>query len=403
MSGSILGVADSAYIDALFSSNVTNSQAQLDSLANTALSQGIDYYGKGSYDLAIKAFKRSAGLSPFSDNSAQAYDYMAKAYLKQNNTDQAIKTYKEAIRIYPARDTFHLALGDIYITKDSADEALAEYKAAVRLDPTSIKNRYSLGQSYLKAGQYNDARGQFQEVIRRSPIGASGYYGLGQVERAAGNYQDAILQLKKAITVDRTFENSYLELGYTYADLGDVQKVTEQLCILSAKGSSSTATLENYMSQVSQPQIISASSHNGFNAYLGSATYVADLDTELTAPGSTKLFSMDFIFSKEMDTASVLNRYNWTITRASITQNSGVYNGGLAVPETEANIFPIPVSVTYNDETDTATVQFLISQNAQGNATLDFKHIVFKFYGVDAYAKAMDTSADEYSGFSGIA
>ena len=52
---------------------------------------------------------------------------------------------------------------------------------------------------------------------------------------------------------------------------------------------------------------------------------------------------------------------------------------------------------------NTATVQFRISQNAEANATIDPAHIVFKFYGMDAYGKAMDQSADEYSGFSKIA
>jgi predicted GH43/DUF377 family glycosyl hydrolase len=111
---------------------------------------------------------------------------------------------------------------------------------------------------------------------------------------------------------------------------------------------------------------------------------------------------MSFVFSKDMDTASVLNRYNWSISRASITQNNGVYNGGLTVPTTEATILPIPLSIAYDDTTKTATVQFRISQNAKGDATIDPKHIVFKFSGIDTYAKAMDTSADEYSGFSGI-
>ena len=403
MSISTIGLASSTTIDAFFSSNMAYSQTQLDSLSARVLSQGIDYYQNGKYDLAIKAFRRSAGLSPFSDNSANAYDYMAKAYLKLDNTEQAIRTYKEAIRTYPVRDSLHLALGDIYLGNGDTDNALAEYKEAVRLDPTSIKNRYSLGQSYLSAGQYDNAREQFQEVVRRSPIGASGYYGLGQVERAMGNYDSAISQLKKAISVDGTFENSYLELGYTYADMDDFENATAQLRILEAKGSSSAATLEDYMSQVAQPQITGAKSNNGFNTLFGPGTRVTFLSSKLTEPRSTKLFSMDFTFSKEMDTKSILNRYNWMITRASIAQNGGVYNRGVRVPKTETTIFSIPVSVTYNEETNTATIRFQVKQNTSGNATIDPAHIVFKFSGVDTYGKSMDKSADEYCGFRGIA
>jgi hypothetical protein len=99
----------------------------------------------------------------------------------------------------------------------------------------------------------------------------------------------------------------------------------------------------------------------------------------------------------------VLNRYNWSISRASIRENGGVYNGGLKPPGTEAFIMPIPLSVSYNTGTNTATVRFSVSQNARVDATIDPAHLVFKFYGMDAYGKSMDKSADEYSGFSNIA
>jgi len=403
MSSYMLGVANSTYVEYLFSSNTTHSQAQLDSLANNALSQGIGFFEKGDYDRAIKAFKSSAGLSPFSDNSAKAYSYIANSYLAQDKTEEAMRTYKAAIRIYPVRDDFHLALGDIYAKDGNVAEALTEYEAAVRLNPTSMQNRYSLGQSYLHDGQFSAAREQFQVVTELSPNGASGYYGLGQVARASGDYPDAVAQLNKAISVDKKFENSYLELGYTYADMGNDQKANEQLLILQAKQSSSATTLQGYMSQASQPKIFFALGVDGFNNYLGPATKIAAMDEDLEEPKSTKLYSMNLVFSKDMDISSVQNRYNWGINKASITQNGGVYNGGFTVPKTEANMLPIPVNVIYDNDTNTASVRFRISQNAAGDATLDPAHIVFKFYGTDAYGKAMDTSADEYSGFSGVA
>jgi hypothetical protein len=45
---------------------------------------------------------------------------------------------------------------------------------------------------------------------------------------------------------------------------------------------------------------------------------------------------------------------------------------------------------------------FRVSQNADGNATLDPSHIMFRFMGKDAYGNTMDTSSDEYSGISMI-
>jgi tetratricopeptide (TPR) repeat protein len=402
MSSTILGVSNPAYIDSLFSST-TNSQTQLDSLANDSLSRGIDHYQKGNYDLAIKAFKRSASLAPFTDNSAIAYNYIAQSYVKLGKTEQAIDTYKTAIRIYPVRDDLHLALGDIYAKQGNDTDTLKEYEMAVRFNPDSTQNRYSLGQSYLSAGRLSAAREQFQAVVKLAPSGATGYFALGQVARAEGDIQEAILQFTKAIRVNSTFLNSYRDLGYAYADMGDFQRAQEQFTFLSAKNSNEAADLQNYISQAMAPKLDSVRIYSGFNTRLGPTASVSSLSPNLATPGGTKLFSIDFLFSKEMDRASVTNPYNWTIARASIKTNGGVYNGGLSIPRTEAIIRPNPINIIYNENTNTATIQFLISQNANGDATLDPKHIVFKFSGVDAYAKTMDTSSDEYSGFSGIA
>jgi tetratricopeptide (TPR) repeat protein len=394
-----LGVADSGYIDAFFSSNTSYSQPQLDSLANNALSQGIDFYQKGDYDKAINAFKKSAGLSPGSDNTAKAYNYMAQSYLQLDKTDQAISTYKYAIGIFPNRDDLHLALGDIYAKEGNQDAALKEYEAAVRFDPNSTQNRYSLGQSYLSSGQLDAARVQFQAVAKLSPNSATGYFGLGQVARAAGDFQEAVLQFKKAISVNRNFLNSYRDLGYAYADMGDFQRANEQYSFLKIQNSAEATNLQDYISQVAAPKITAVLPLNGFDTRLGPGTSVSDLNANLATPGNSKIFSMKFAFSKDMDENSITNPYNWKISRATIQDNRGVYNGGKTVPQTEASILPNPINIIYDGATDIATIKFRIAQNATSNATIDPNHIVFKFSGQDAYGKAMDLSADEYSGF----
>lgn len=390
-------------IDYLFASTTANSQANLDALAGTILGQGIDLFQAEKYDQAINAFKRSAALSPFSNNSAKSYDYIGQAYLKQEKTDEAIKTYKEASKIYPQRADFHVALGDIYLKGDMKEEALSEFETAVKLDPDNAESRYSLGQSYLTAGDLDKARGQFAAVVKLSPVSAVGYYGLGQIARAEGDLEDAVSRLSQAIRVNKDFELAYLELGYAYADQGEFQKANDQLSFLGSKSSAKTTNLENYITQATQPKIIATVSLNGFNTSMGPKTKVSALNSTLTEANKSKLFSMNIAFSKDMDEASVINPYNWKISRATIRDNGGVYNYGLTPSTKEALILPKPAYVTFNTDTNTATVYFKVSQNATADATIDPRHIVFKFAGEDAYGKAMDTAADEVSGFSGIA
>jgi Flp pilus assembly protein TadD len=396
------GVSSEA-IDYLFTSTTANTQANMDSLAGTILGQGIDYFTKKNYDQAVKCFKQAAALSPSSNNSSKSYDYMGQAYVKLEDTDKAIKTYKEAIRLYPTNDTFHKALGDIYLKESMPDEALQEYETAVNLNPDDAETRYSLGQSYITSGELDKAKEQFAEVIHISPTSATGYYGLGQVARASGNLVDAVSQLTNAIRVNKDFELAYVELGYAYADQGELQKANDQLAILTLKSSDKTTALADYITQATQPKIVAALSPNGFNTSAGPKTKVSALNATLTEANKSKIFSMNIAFSKDMDEASIINPYNWKISRATIRDNGGVYNYGLTPSTKEAFILPKPAYVTFNTDTNTATVYFRVSQNATADATIDPKHIVFKFAGQDAYGKAMDTAADECSGFSGIA
>ena len=397
-----MGLISADTIDYMFSTTST-SQAQLDYLANLSLSQGIDSFQKGNYSQAAQAFKSSIGLSPGSDNSAMAYDYLSQAYLKQNNIAAATKTYQEAIRVYPTRDNFHLKLGDIYAQAGNRDAATTEYKAAVRLNPTSVDNLYSLGQMYLADGQSVAAKEQFARVVNYAPRSATGYYGLGQAARQAGDLPEAVTQLNKAIAADKTFNNSYLELGYAYADMGLLDKAGDQVAVLSYRRSSASATLQAYITQNAQPKITGAYSPEGFKNTLGPGTSLGSLDASLATPDSTKLFSMNIMFSKSMDPASIQNPLDWSITRASIMDGGGLYNNGLTPPGTEAVIMPTPVGVTYNADTNTATVQFKVSQNATGDGTLDPANLVFKFSGIDSYKHAMDKTADSYSGFANVA
>lgn len=393
----------SGTIDYLFTKAAANSQAQMDSLGATALGQGIDYFQAEKYDQAIVSFRKAAALSPSTGNAASAYDYMGQAYLKQEKTDQAIKTYKEAIRLFPSDETFRRALGDIYLQEDKTEEAIQQYEEAVKLNSNDAESSYSLGQAYLKTGELDKAAQQFNNVARISPTSATGYYGLGQVARTGGDTQTAIGMLTKAISVNKDFEIAYVELGYAYADASNFEKADEILSTLKDKNSNKTIELRSYITNAHAPRIMMAQANDGFNTAFGPKTQLSSLSSRLEDPGSSKLFSMNFAFSKDMDESSITNPRNWTISRANLRENGGIYNYGMPVSPKEEMISIRPAYVTYNKENNMATVYFSVDQNVTADATIDPNHIVFKFSGLDAYGKAMDASADEYAGFSGVA
>ena len=394
------GLSEATQIDSLFSTT-SNSQTQLDSLANSALSRGIDRYTGKDYAGAAMEFKRAIGLAPFSDNSPKAYEYLSQAYLKMGKTDDAIKTTKAAVKTFPIDDTFRLSLGDLYFKRGQYGEAIVEYTEAVRLNPHSADNRFSLGLAYLSDGRLKEAENQFIEVSRLTPNSPVGVFGRGQVLRSLGKYNEALEQLNKAVKLDNGFANAYLEMGYTYIDMGDMDQAQKQLAILQRLGAASQSMeLEAYMLQSADPQIILAYSPNGFAFYSGPGTDVSDLDSTLSEGNATKEFKMSFTFSKDMDINSVESVTNWQMEKQRGDYYLENYNYGKSIPLTEVSFPTGPSKVIYDPTSRTALLYFAISQNSTGDGTIDPSHILFKFTGKDTYGKNMAPDADEYSGFS---
>ena len=414
-------------VNDLFAST-TPTQDMMDNIAASAISNGMNAQQSGNSTEAIKDYKLSIGLSPYSDNSVQAYQLLAGIYQKQGNTTEAITLFKQAQGVFPQSDTIDCALGDIYYGQKDYSDAVKAYKKAVTENPGTSSDNYSLGQAYMAEGNYTAAEPQFKMVVQLAPSSSTGHYALGQLYHKMGNYNEAVMELNKALDISPKDVNSLLELGETYVDMKNFSAANNQLATLttisnsSAAGSTSkdsaastTATasstnsqaaqtlLQAYIAQHTDPKIVFAYSSSGFNPTLGPGTQLSTMDWAYSAPNASQVESLSVAFSNDMDPSSVQNIMNWQISRSTGSDPGGAYNFGLPLSTTEVSISPIPLGVSYNASTKTATVQFLITQNSDGNGTIDPEHIMFKFNGKDTIGNSMDNAANEYSGMSQIA
>lgn len=371
-------------------------------LAGTALSRGIDLYQNGYYDGSVREFKRAIALDPYSENSLKAYDFMAQAYLKLKRTEDAERTYKEALRLFPNIDSLHLKLGNLYYSQSKYNEAEAEYLKAVRLNPSS-ENLYPLGQLYLSAGRYSEAEDTFLKILRVEPKNYGALYSLGQVYARQGLYNEAINRFEEAITIKRDFAYAYYDLGAIYAESGEMDMAEQQARILDDLNSGLAEDLRAYIYTVRKPEIAFVNTFYAFSMQKGPGTPVSSLNTALAEPNASKDFMIKVYFDKMMDRASVENTFNWSITQATGSTPGGPYNWGLPIPETEILPPPIPKQVIYNSDEFSAMVIFTLRQNSTGNGTIDPSHLVFRFSGKDAYGNKMNPDADEYVGLSIIA
>jgi len=384
--------------DQLFSV-LGNRFSSLSGLSGTALSRGIDLYQNGDYEGSVREFRRAIALDPYSDNSLKAYDFMSQAYLKLGRTDEAEKAYITAQKIFPYSDSLHLKLGNLYYSNGRKEDAEKEYIKAVRINP-STENLYPLGQLYISMDRNEEAEDIFLKILSTEPRNYGAIYSLGQVYAKKGLYNEAIKRFEEAINIKRDFSYAYYDLGTLYADMGEFDMAEQQAGFLDNLNQSLAEDLRAYIYKIRRPEIIFVNTFNAFNMQKGPGTPLSSLDPSLSQPGSSKDFSITVYFDKPMDRNSVENIAMWSISRATGENKGGAYNWGLPVPVTDVALSPLPQQVIYNSDDFSATLIFRLTQNNTGDGTIDPSHLVFRFYGKDAYGNKIAPSADEYVGLS---
>ena len=388
----------------LFAATLTTT-AQSQTLANRALNSGLEAYVDKKYDTAIVNFRRAASLYAKSDIAKNAYEYMARSYAALGESEKAIRSYKESLRIDSAQPTVRLALANQFYALERYDEAVVEYEKAAKLD-SSAANLYSLGQGYVAVGRYEDAEKQFARVKQLTPREPEADVAMGQVLAKQGREEEAIKSFRNAIDLQRDYWNAYSEMGYVLAENGRIDEAREIVTLLQENESGLASSLDQYVYEKAPARMIRATAPGQFVAFpagKGPGTTLASLDPLLATPGSSVLFSLSFSFDKPMDRTSIQDVANWSISRAYGSSRADTYNFGLAAPITEINLPEQPEYVFYDDTYQMATVVFRLTQNDAGTGTLDPYHVQFGFKGQDVLGTSIDETSNEYTGFSGFA
>lgn len=385
----------SAAADALFSVN-ENLQAQRSQVALYAMNKAATYWSADKTDEAITEFKKVLAFDP---QNTDAYASLGKIYQAKGKTAEAIKYFKTGVQLDRTSVTAHNNLGNAYLQAKQYTDAEKEFKTSAKMDPINPLADYTLGILYTQTDRFGEAEAQFNKVAKVSPRDGNVPYSLGVLYNKMGRPEDAAKQLERALTLKKDFAAANYELGAAYVKLGETDKAAEQLSILDTKQSS----LANDLSYIlNKPKMIymDAANNRGFNQLLGARTPLWMLDpTLLTAPDASKKISVAIQFNNKMDIASIMNPANWEISRANSTEG-GYYNSSMPATSREVSIPKRPYSVTYNPETQQASVTFTVQQNADGDATIDPSHLVFKFSGKDASGRQMDTAGDQIDGYA---
>lgn len=114
------------------------------------------------------------------------------------------KTDSKTINADPILDAqFQLALGHTYLKAQKDREAIKAFKESIKLNPNMAEPYYGLGFSNFRLGRFRDAADAFKRAINLQPRMAKAHYGLSLAYQELNNTSGVLEEYKILETLDK--------------------------------------------------------------------------------------------------------------------------------------------------------------------------------------------------------
>ena len=144
-----------------------------------------------------------------SKREAQALVVQGKELYKNDQDEQAVKAFEEAIRLQPDLAEAHLRLGMAYAAlerkpeaDDSYRKAIELYKKLIQSNPKDADSFFNLGEAHSFLHQDEEAARNYRQATRLRPDDEEAFYQLGMSEIRLAHYPEATAAFKKALELD---------------------------------------------------------------------------------------------------------------------------------------------------------------------------------------------------------
>lgn len=131
---------------------------------------------------------------------APAYFFLARLYSDQGLDDEAIASYKNAVREDPDDAGSQNDLGYMLSEKGQTDEAIGHFKEALRVRPNFLLALGNIAYAYLQQNRLDDALHYFKETLRVHPGVTESLMQIGEIQYRRGQFREALDYLDAALS-----------------------------------------------------------------------------------------------------------------------------------------------------------------------------------------------------------
>jgi tetratricopeptide (TPR) repeat protein len=165
------------------------------------------------WDLDVSRDESRPAPPPGDLANAQKHYEDGKTLGGKNRWKDAIREYREAIRLNPGYAEAHVALGFGLLVEEDWDGAIAEEKKAIRLKPGNAEAHFVLGSVFKARGDWDGAIFEEKEAVRLDPDMPTAHYFLAGSLSAKGDLAGAIIEAKEAVRLMPNNSDAHFFLG----------------------------------------------------------------------------------------------------------------------------------------------------------------------------------------------
>ncbi|MCB0349202.1 MAG: tetratricopeptide repeat protein, partial [Bdellovibrionales bacterium] len=170
-------------------------------------------------------------------SNVDAYYYIAEAYQKKGDLQNALKTLLTVAQVRPSKVDTYIKIGELQFLAKNYAQAAQQFSVARELNDGYPKLNSMLGEAYLKLGRYADALSFANLEMRRNPRLADGYLLAGDIYTAQGQYSRAAGEYQKVVSINPNSALLYVKIARSHRLAGNYDVARSMLSVASAKES----------------------------------------------------------------------------------------------------------------------------------------------------------------------
>ena len=153
-----------------------------------------------------------------------AQEWFEKGLKLNDNSDEEIMCYTEAIRLNPEYAEAYYNRGLARSDKGDLEGAIKDYNQAILLNPNDAEAYYNRGVTGYERGDLEGALKDYNQAIRLNPNDAEAYYNRGLARSDKGDLDGALKDYNQAIRLKPKYADAYYGRGTTLQAKGKIEK-----------------------------------------------------------------------------------------------------------------------------------------------------------------------------------